>query len=225
MGSEAVGRTVYGRSRRARRGSRRSSEAARRRRVGVALAVVALAVAVAATAGGRGHRVVTYDRARAAAYADRWAMSFNPSVWHSATDDCADFVSQCVQAGGMPAMSDPGGQWQGGGSSQPPVAWINCGAQLDTWTSSSAGHSAFIVKQSARLPKTWAVGDVVYLGNLVQGLPDWEHVVICVGKRNGHWLYDSHTKAHLRRPMSTWFPGHGFTLVRYCHLAGTVEVT
>ena len=55
----------------------------------------------------------------------------------------------------------------------------------------------------------------------VDGAREWQHVIICVGKAGGEWVYDSHTVAHRRRPLAVWYPAH-FSLIRYCHIAGSV---
>lgn|GEM_PF-1767734 len=79
----------------------------------------------------------------------------------------------------------------------------------------------YIARSSSRLPRDWAAGDVVYLGNTVDGAPEWQHVIICVGRADGEWVYDSHTVAYRRRPLAVWYPAH-FSLIRYCRLADSV---
>lgn len=46
---------------------------------------------------------IAYDQAAAQVYADKWVLSHNPSYrnWISSNADCANFVSQCMQAGGF----------------------------------------------------------------------------------------------------------------------------
>ncbi len=41
---------------------------------------------------------------------------------------------------------------------------------------------------------------LVFLGNVVDGELEWQHVVICVGRTGGEWVYDSHTGALHRDP-------------------------
>jgi len=195
----------------------------RRRRAALVLAtlVVLAAVLVASgTSGGRDR--VRYDRAAAAAYADRWALKTNPAYWASPDSDCANFVSQCARAGGLRPLRAPDGEWHSNGLEFPSVAWVNVSRQKAAWSVPSGGSSApYIATSSRRLPPDWAVGDVVYLGNTVDGAKEWQHVIICVGRADGEWVYDSHTVAYRRRPMETWYPAH-FSLIRYCHLADTV---
>ena len=44
----------------------------------------------------------TYNVAAAVAYADKYAKSYNPSYVKHTNNDCANFVSQCIYAGGIP---------------------------------------------------------------------------------------------------------------------------
>jgi hypothetical protein len=208
-------------SERPRRRVYRTRAITRRRRSAVVLAalVVLTAVLVASgTSGGRDR--VRYDRAAAAAYADHWALTTNPAYWSSADSDCANFVSQCVRAGGLRPLRSSGGDWHANGVEFPSVAWVNVGGQMAAWSVRSRGSSApYIANSSRRLPRNWAAGDVVYLGNTVDGAPEWQHVIICVGRAGGEWVYDSHTVAYRHRPLAVWYPAH-FSLIRYCHLTG-----
>ena len=185
-------------------------------------AVVALAGIVVATGRGSGRERVTYDRRAAAAYADQWALGNDPRYWSSPDNDCADFVSQCLAAGGLRPLSDPGLEWHENGADFPTIAWVNCDAQRSVLSARAASHSRYIVSDSSTRPRAWAAGDVVYLGNIVDGSTEWQHVIICVGTSGGEWVYDSHTTAYLRQPLEVWYPEH-FTRIRFCHIAGVVS--
>jgi len=186
--------------------------------------VVALAgmVLAAGQSGGRGRERETYDRGAAAAYADQWALGNNPRYWSSPDNDCANFVSQCLAAGGLRPLNDPGVEWYANATEFPTIAWVNCGAQKITLSARTEAHTRYIARSTRTLPSAWAAGDVVYLGNTVAGKPEWQHVIVCVGKNGGQWVYDSHTTAHLRKPLGVWYPEH-FSLVRYCHVADVVS--
>ena len=105
----------------------------RRRRsffaVCIVVALAGMVLAAAGQSGGRGRERVTYDRDAAAAYADRWALGNNPRYWSSPDNDCANFVSQCLAAGGLRPLSDPGLEWHENGADFPTLAWVNCDAQ------------------------------------------------------------------------------------------------
>lgn len=119
MGHEGRRRRIY------------RSRAARRRRFTRLLGVLAVGsiVLLAGRALGEGVERVAYDRAAAAAYADAWALSANPCYWSSADHDCANFVSQCLAAGGLRPTLSPGLEWHDNGRQFPSVAWVNCEAQ------------------------------------------------------------------------------------------------
>ena len=202
----------------------RSRAVRRRRSLFVVFIVAALAVVVLAAgqSGSRGRERVAFDRRAAVAYADAWALRVNPRYWSSPDNDCADFVSQCLAAGGLRPLQDPGREWHANGTEFPTIAWVNCGAQKRSLSSRAATHTRYIVNTTGTPPRGWAAGDVVYLGNTVDGSPEWQHVIICVGKKSGEWVYDSHTTAYLREPLEVWYPAH-FSLIRYCHIADVVS--
>ena len=202
----------------------RSRALRRRRSLFVVFIVAALAgvVLAAGQSGGRSRERVTYDRSAAAAYADQWALGNNPRYWSSPDNDCANFVSQCLAAGGLRPLRVPGGEWYANGTDFPTLAWVNCIAQKRALSAGAAASTSTIVKSTTTQPRGWAAGDIVYLGNAVEGKAEWQHVIICVGKNNGAWVYDSHTTAHLRKPLSVWYPEH-FRLIRFCHIADAVS--
>ena len=198
------------------------SRAVRRRRsvlVVVLLAMLAAGLIMVGSSGGS-ERIV-YDRAAAVAYADEWALGNNPSFWSSPDSDCANFVSQCVAAGGLRPLDGPGGEWRANGTEFPAVSWVNCGRQKLVWSRKGGSHSPYIARSSARLPAGWRKGDVVYLGVMKDDRPEWQHVIICVGKADGQWVYDSHTTAYRHATLNTWYPEH-FSLIRYCSMADEV---
>jgi hypothetical protein len=199
------------------------SRALRRRRSVFALCVLAaLAAAVLAAGQSGGRERVSYDRDAAVAYADAWALSTNPAYWSSPDNDCADFVSQCLAAGGLRPLTGDAGEWHENRADFPTVAWVNCVAQKRTLSADGQDHTSYIAHVTRSLPSDWTAGDVVYLGNTVDGRTEWQHVIICAGRDHGQWVYDSHTTAYLRQPLEVWYPAH-FSLIRYCHIADSVS--
>ncbi len=75
---------------------------------------------------------------------------------------------------------------------------MNCGAQKRALSARSARQSRSIVGATRSQPARWSAGDIVYLGNVVDGEVEWQHVIICAGRKGGEWVYDSHTSAHRR---------------------------
>ena len=211
MGREHGRRRIY-----------RSRSLRRRRSAFVLCILAALAGGVLAAGQSRGSERVTYDRRAAAAYADTWALRTNPAYWSSPDNDCADFVSQCLTAGGLRPLSGADGDWHENGNDFPSVAWVNCPAQKRTLSAEGRDHTRYIAHVTMSLPRDWAAGDVVYLGNTVKGEIAWQHVIVCAGRDHGQWAYDSHTTAYMRQPLEVWYPAH-FSLIRYCHIADSVS--
>lgn len=199
----------------------RSHRARRRRSLFVVVLLVMLAAVIVLLSRGGGRDAVVYDRAAAVRYADKWALSNNPAFWSSSDSDCANFVSQCVASGGLRPLDGPGGEWRAAGTSFPAIAWVNCGSQKRVWSRAGDSHTAYILQSTKQVPKGWRRGDVVYLGNVTDGKTEWQHVVICVGKENGRWVYDSHTTAHRHVRIDQFYPAH-FSLIRYCRMADRI---
>jgi hypothetical protein len=201
------------------------SRVARRRRsaLAVLIAIALAAIVVVAAQGGSRERLrVTYDRRAAVAYANAWALSVNPEYWSSPDNDCANFVSQCLAAGGLRPTYDAGREWRSNGTEFPTVAWVNCGAQKQALSARAASHSRYIARSARTQPAGWAPGDIVYLGNAVDGKLEWQHVVICAGRVGGEWVYDSHTASHRRETLDRWYPAH-FAEARFCRIADVVS--
>jgi hypothetical protein len=215
MSREVGGRRIY------------RSRAVRRRRSALVCAIAAILalVVIVAAQGARPKPVhVTYDRGAAAAYADAWALRVNPEYWSSPDSDCANFVSQCLAAGGLRPTYDDGREWRANGLEFPTGAWVNCGAQKRAFTSRGASHTRYVVQVAHTVPPHWRAGDIVYLGNVQDGKLEWQHVIICAGRRDGEWVYDSHTTSLRQAPLEHWYPAH-FSAVRYCRIADEVVYT
>lgn len=67
--------------------------------------------------------VFAYNHGAAQEYADKWVFSANPAYrnWISSNSDCANFVSQCMQAGGHPESDD----WYYNNYFSQSATWIN----------------------------------------------------------------------------------------------------
>ena len=117
----------------------------------------------------------TYKAAAAAAYADKYWKNYNRTYREYRGVDCANFVSQCLYAGGMPRTSD----WYPGS-----VNWINV-----------MGHIRHFREYGTFMT---AVNSAVFKGNPVyydwNGNGTYDHVAICVGTNaSGMPVVDAHT--------------------------------
>jgi len=107
--------------------------------------------------------LLPYDRAAAVRYAARWAFSRNPA-WPDFTHlggDCANFVSQCLSAGGLPMNHTPDTGWYYRSLADRAPAWSGV-RFLHRFLTRSSGPGPFGMEAdlSSLLP-----GDVVFLHN------------------------------------------------------------
>jgi hypothetical protein len=101
---------------------------------------------------------------------------------------------------------------------------VNCDAQKRALSARSARQSRSILGATRSQPARWAAGDIVYLGDRVGGRLEWQHVIICAGRKGGEWVYDSHTSAHRRVSLERWYPAP-FREIRFCRIADRVRYT
>lgn len=130
----------------------------------------------------------SYDRRAAVQYAERWWNSYNPA-FESFSDDCTNFVSQCLYAGGAPMWGAPirergwwyeDNNWSFSWSVAHSLRWYLSGS-----TKGLTGKEVERVEQL--LP-----GDVICYD--FQGDGRWDHTTIVVAKdADGMPLVNAHT--------------------------------
>lgn len=135
--------------------------------------------------------IIYYDRDAARDYADKYALSYNPT-YTSFTADCANFASQCGRAGGMPMVSgayESGWWYDKEGTSAPgndtySHSWINCARQMSFWNTRRTDWASSI--------SDMARGDFVYYDWTGDGV--WDHVAVFAGTNSaGQKVIDAHT--------------------------------
>jgi len=169
---------------------------------------------VARTSRSRRYRdIITYDRAAAAGYADRYALSYNPSYVRFGAD-CANFASQSGRAGSMPVASGDysSGWWYNGkGTSSPSddsysLSWINVTKQMSYWNGSRTDWATSI--------DALGKGDFVYYDWSGDGA--WDHVAVVVGSNSaGQKVVDAHTTDHYH---AYWKLGYSSTRYKYARV-------
>ena len=128
----------------------------------------------------------SYSVDKAVAYADKWATSRNPKYRNYPGVDCANFVSQCLRAGGMPVND----KWYPAS-----YAWVNCMGAISNFKK----YGKFMSAGAANVLK----GNPVYYDWNSDGT--YDHTAICVGKNNaGTPIVDAHTGDHYH---ATWSLG------------------
>ena len=137
----------------------------------------------------------TYTPAKAAAYADKYWKNYNRSFKEYRGVDCANFVSQCLYAGGMPKTDD----WY-----PQSVNWINVMGHIRHFKS----YGTFLTASNANV----VYGNPVYYD--WNGNGTYDHVGICVGKNSsGMPVVDAHTSNVYHVPWSMGTRGRRGTIV------------
>jgi len=164
----------------------------------------------AAASTRRYQDIIKYDRPGAQAFADKWAVSANPTYVRFSAD-CANFASQCARAGDMPLSS---GGWDNGwwydkrGTSSPgddrySLSWINVTKMISFWN----GRRTDWAKSAGVLSR----GDFIYYDWTGDGF--WDHVAVVAGTNSaGQKVIDAHSTNYYR---VFWKLGSSSTRYRY----------
>ena len=162
---------------------------------------------------------LSYDRGAAKAYADRYALSYNPT-YVSFSSDCANFGSQVMYAGGYPQFGDTysSGWWYDkSGTSSPgndtySHAWIAVANQQGAWNLRYTDVVSTVSDLSA--------GDFIYYDWTGDGT--WDHVAELVGTNSaGQRVVDAHTTDHYH---VYWKLGTSSTHYRFVHTRASIVI-
>ncbi|TDY44550.1 putative amidase-like protein [Alicyclobacillus sacchari] len=145
----------------------------------------------------RNRRQDVYDRVRATRYADVWWDSTNPR-YPRLEDDCTNFISQCLHAGGIPMWGQPdvsGGWWIDTNDPQ-------TGRWSYSWTTSNA---LFRIVTSALGGQIVATASDLKMGDLIfydwTGSGAYHHTTIVTEfDAAGEPLVNAHTDDSFHRP-------------------------
>ena len=130
----------------------------------------------------------SYNVSNAIAYADKYCINYNGSYnsYKGRGGDCANFVSQCLYAGGFKQDS----VWY-----RHSVAWINVMKQIAHFKA----YGTFLNANNSNLIK----GNPIYFDWNGDGV--YDHATICVGRNsNGVAILDSHTKDLYHATWNNW---------------------
>ncbi|WP_018664123.1 amidase domain-containing protein [Heyndrickxia acidiproducens] len=148
-----------------------------------------------AEAEGSGLRIAyTYDRLKAVQYAERWWNSFNPA-YKSFTDDCTNYISQCLHAGGAPMRGYPDrskGWWMRNNNWS--YSWTVAHSLKTYLQYSKTGLRA----KEVSTPQELKYGDIICVD--FQGDGRFDHTLIVTGyDYNGMPLVNAHTTNSRKR--------------------------
>lgn len=154
-----------------------------------------------------------YDREAAAAYAHKWAYSFNPDFYNfdQLGGDCTNFASQCLLAGGLEMNYTPTFGWY----------YINVNSRAPAWTGVNELFR-FLTTNNGVGPRANVVRFAdIELADLIQidfgGDDTFDHtpIVVDVGMRTPETiLVAAHSYAADCRPLSTY----DYRAVRCLHI-------
>lgn len=142
--------------------------------------------------------IVNYDRAAAVAYANRWWNGHNPAFTYFPSDDCTNYISQVLLAGGFPmeytGVRDRGWWYRGGANPDWSFSWAV--AHSLRWY--LAQHPAVEAHDS---PQRLELGDIINIDFEGDGVVD--HSLVVTGfSATGDPLVNAHTSSSLRRHWS-----------------------
>ncbi len=159
-----------------------------------------------------------YNRARAVAYAKRWALSRNPLFTNFAGrgGDCTSFVSQCIYAGSCQMNFTPDYGWYYIDQNNRAPAWSSVEYFYDfivgspDFTAQNGGIGPYGIEVDSR---GIFEGDVVQLAD---ESGDFYHTLIVTGFSEGNTLVSAHTNDALDKPLSEY----NYASLRYIHIEG-----
>lgn len=128
-----------------------------------------------------------YNRQKAVDYANRWWDSANPA-FPKFDDDCTNFISQCLFAGGAPMAGYPDrikGWWLKGGTWS--YSWTTANALFWYLQNSTKGLRGKRVQSESDLE----IGDLIFLDFTGDGRVD--HSLIVTSIINGVPYVNAHT--------------------------------
>ncbi len=144
-----------------------------------------------------------YNVDAAVAYSDKYALNYNTAYYNFASlgGDCANFASQCINAGGMPQVvgSNYGTNgWFYKASNNRSATWTGAN-QLCTWMANNRGIQIIGAKASEIYK-----GSPVFFDWEKDG--KWNHATFCVGTNaegspviNGHTANQYHAKVDMKQ--------------------------
>ena len=189
-------------------------DARRRRKIVVVLAIIVATASSLVLSPAPRVSAATYNPLKAIQYADQWWNKRNPKFQSYGFNDCANYVSQCLIAGGLILRAN---------SSVDKSGSIAQCSSLDAFLTNTLKATVWKKSPGSLAPTGLQPGDVAIFGNWL-GL---RHAVFVSAKQsNGQPLFNAHTYDRKRTTIGWLFSG--WTYVKYYHIVKspiTVAVT
>lgn len=153
-----------------------------------------------------------YDRAKAVAYARRWAFARNPAYFNfnSLGGDCTNFASQCVYAGAGVMNFTPVFGWFYKSANDRTASWTGVEYFYNFMVGNKDGAGPFAEEVTA---DKLELGDIIQLG---RANGDFYHSPVVVGFSRGEPLIAAHSYDAYGKRLSSY----RFERVRYIHIIG-----
>ena len=139
----------------------------------------------------------SYNRGQAVAYADQWAHGRNPAYVDLSPNDCTNFISQAMNAGGLPQIG--GGNkddWAWWYSQTPTRGWSNSWSSAPDLNQHASNYQGTRFTYST--PGNQGSGDFLLMSLNGTGLPS--HGRVIVGWGSSQEQVDPNTSP----PLGTW---------------------
>ena len=180
------------------------AEARWRRQIAVVLAIIVATASSVVLSPAPRVSAGTYNPRKAIQYANQWWNKRNPKFQSYGFNDCSNFVSQCLIAGGLNLRASSSADTKGS---------IALCMNLDTFLTNTLKATVWKTSSSSRAPTGLQPGDVAIFGNWL-GL---RHAVIVSAKQsNGQPLFNAHTYDRKRTTLGWLFSA--WTYVKYYHI-------
>ena len=131
----------------------------------------------------------TYDRRKAVQYAERWWNDANPAYRFFEVNDCTNYISQCLHAGGAPMRGQPNrskGWWYSGDS------WSYSWSVAHSFRWYLSGSTIGLKGKQLENPTDLLPGDVICYD--FEGDGRFDHTTIVVRKDSNNMpLVNAHT--------------------------------
>ncbi len=157
-----------------------------------------------------------YNRARAVAYARRWAFGRNPLFFDftGRGGNCTSFVSQCILAGCCQMNFTPDFGWYYLSADDRAAAWtgVEFFYNFITNNAESAGVGEGLGPFGHEMRgRILSLGDVIQLGR-EDG--DYYHTLLVTGYGRRTYLVSAHSDNAYNRPLSSY----RYSRIRYIHI-------
>ncbi len=154
---------------------------------------------------------IAYNRAKAIAYAEKWALSRNPAYYSFSGigGDCTNFISQCIYAGCGVMNYAPETGWYYANVNRRSPSWTGVGFLYSFLINNkSAGPYGSAVKRSEVMP-----GDIIQLG---RSDGSYYHTLFILSVSEEDIYIATHSYDAYYRPLS----GYIYESIRYIHMKG-----